>query len=460
MVLGFSGGPDSLALLHALHALNQPLVVAHFDHSLRPESTIEAERTAKVADSLGLPFVTERADVAGYASQNKFSVEEAARQLRYEFIFRVAVDQKAAAVTVAHNADDQVETVLMHLLRGAGSDGLRGMAYRALPNAWSERIPLVRPLLGVWRSEIEEYCEANQLEPSMDPSNSDPSFFRNRLRQELVPLMESYVPGFKRRLTQTAELVRADTDWLAALNEEAWRAVLAERGAGFIRLDRPAWLAQPLALKRTLLRRAVSELRPDQRDLDFDAVERAIRIIETGSLSLPVDWLAGLFLLIEGDRIWITDWDAELPVDWPMAPEVLVNVEVPFDLDLGCEWKLSAGETGQRSGDAKGQGSNGAGENTARVDLDVVGEELTIRRRSPGDRFQPLGMEQGSLKLSDFMINEKMPRRARDTWPLVCKGNEIVWVPGYRLAHAFRVTEKTKRVLKIELAKKSKPQRH
>lgn len=445
VLLGFSGGPDSLALLHVLRSLDQPLIAAHLDHSLRPGSALDAENAASAARAMDVPFVSERADVAGFASHNKLSIEEAARHLRYQFLFRVAAENKASAVVVAHNADDQVETVLMHLLRGAGPEGLRGMAYRALPNAWSDAIPLVRPLLGVWRSEIEEYCGANNLQPIVDPSNRDTTFFRNRLRHELVPLMESYVPGFKQRLTQTASLIGDQVTLMGELVPKAWRRVLSRRGEGYVQLDRRGWLGEHPAMQSAILRRALAELRPQQRDLDYDAVQRARGLIEVSGATAPQDWLAGLCLLVEGDRIWIADWDVDLPIDWPQAPEAPIHAQVPFDLDLGRGWRLRTAVAELRS--------TGAGENLARLDLDAAGEELTIRRRRPGDRFQPLGMEPGTLKISDFMINEKMPQRARETWPLVCKGDEIVWVPGFRLAHPYRVTDRTERVLEIELAK-------
>lgn len=445
VLVGFSGGPDSLTLLHALNLLGQPLIAAHLDHGLRPGSMAEAQNAAKVAGSLGVSFISERAGVAGFASQNKLSIEEAARHLRYQFLFRLAAKHQAAAVAVAHNADDQVETVLMHLLRGAGPEGLRGMPYRAVPNMWSPTLPLVRPLLSVWRSEIEQYCAANDLQPVIDPSNQDQIFFRNRLRHELIPLMENYVSGFKQRLVQTARLIGDETEMMADLVRQAWRRVLSQRGDGYIQFDRRSLLAEPSVIQSGLLRAALAELRPQQRDLDFDAVKRAQQIIGAGRATTPVDWLAGLYLLSEGDRIWIADWGADLPVDWPQAPEIPVNLEVPFDVDLGGGWRLG--------GSTNHPESSGGRENLARLDLDVAGDEFTVRRRLPGDRFQPLGMEHGMLKLSDFMINEKVPQRARESWPLVCKGDEIVWVPGYRLAHPYRVTDRTERILEIKLAK-------
>jgi tRNA(Ile)-lysidine synthase len=153
-------------------------------------------------------------------------------------------------------------------------------------------------------------------------------------------------------------------------------------------------------------------------------------------------------LMVETNQIWIADWESELPVSWPLAPAQAVNVEVPSTTNLDGGWRLAI-----RPADNNLSSIGNDDPYQALLDTDEVGEELILRRRRPGDRFQPLGMSSGSLKLSDFMINEKMPKRAREGWPLVCKGDEIVWVPGYRLAHPYRVRQKSRHTLHLQLAK-------
>jgi tRNA(Ile)-lysidine synthase len=445
IVLGFSGGPDSLALLHTLHEEGLTVIVAHLDHGLRLESAQEAVHAEKVAWDYGYPFVTERADVADFAAKHTMSIEEAARERRYEFLFRTAAESGAQAVAVAHNADDQVETVLMHLLRGAGPRGLRGMSMRSLPNPWNETIPLVRPLLGVWHQEIMAYCAANDLRPVIDQTNLDTMYFRNRLRHELLPNLEQFSPGVKQRLYQTADLLAAEGEALDGLAEEAWRRCLSKLAGNYIQLSRIAVLDEPLALQRLVVRHAAETLRPGLRDLDFALVQKALDLIQHPLLA-PQDWLAGLCILVEGDRLWLADWDADLPVDWPQAPAAEIHVEVPGDISLDQNWRLELREVSE-FGDA----SSNTDPFQAWLDSRRLGDELVLRRRQPGDRFQPLGMEQGSLKLSDFMINEKMPRRARETWPLLCKGDEIVWVPGYQLAHPYCVQAESRQTIHARL---------
>lgn len=447
LVLGFSGGPDSLALLHALRQEDAHVLVAHLDHGLRPVSAQEAHRAERIASDYGFPFFSERADVTDYARRHSMSIEEAARELRYEFLFRVASEHGGQAVAVAHNADDQVETVLMHLLRGAGPRGLRGMSLHSLPNPWSETISLVRPLLGYWRHEILGYCKAHRLQPILDQSNLDTTYFRNRLRHELLPQLERISPGVKQRLHQTADLLAAEGEIVEAFTGLAWKRCLGELDEDFIQLNLPAVLDEPLALQRLVLRRAGETLRPDLRDLDYAAVQRALEFVKqpTGA---PRDWLSGLCLLVEGDYLWIADWGADLPIDWPQAPANEIHLEVPASIALNHKWRLEVRE----AADFRSATSNND-PFQAWLDKDRVGDELVLRRRRPGDRFQPLGLESGSQKLADFMINEKLPARSREGWPLLCKGDEIIWVPGYQLAHRYRLQVESQRVLHVRLGR-------
>lgn len=215
-VIGVSGGPDSLCLLDLARQISTlDIIVAHFNHKLRPEADREAEIVRQVAEQIGLPFVTDSADVQVYASENRLSLEEAARLLRYRFLFAQARIQHAGLVAVGHTADDQVETILMHFLRGAGLAGLKGMAGRACPNEFDREIPLVRPILHLWRRETESYCHEHNLHPINDPSNTDETYFRNRLRHNLIPELENYNPRFKNVLLRTAEALAGDYEVVA-----------------------------------------------------------------------------------------------------------------------------------------------------------------------------------------------------------------------------------------------------
>jgi tRNA(Ile)-lysidine synthase len=356
LVVGVSGGPDSLCLLDLLHLLGYAPIVAHFNHGLRPEAEAEAEAVRAMAESRGLPFRLGQSAVAALAEAQGLSIEEAARNARYRFLFELAGQAGAQAVVVGHTADDQVETVLMHLLRGAGLAGLRGMPVRMLPSPWSQVIPLARPLLGVWRAQVLEHCARRGLQPLQDRSNLDPSYFRNRLRHELLPLLESYNPAFRQALWRTAAVLAGDYTLLEDTITAAWGACQAESDGKRAVFDYTALRCQPVALQRHLLRRAAAGLRPGLRDIDFAALERALAFVAQPSTSRQMDWIAGLRLFIEAGRLWLADWGTDLPGLWPQLPEAgSLELPLPGEVILPNGAGLSADQSASRSASCSGQ---------------------------------------------------------------------------------------------------------
>ncbi|HWQ45779.1 MAG TPA: tRNA lysidine(34) synthetase TilS, partial [Longilinea sp.] len=280
LLVGVSGGPDSLCLLDALHKAGFLITVAHFDHMLRPTSSQDAQKVAAEAGQRGLAFIVGQEDISLFSSQMKLSIEEAARVARYHFLFEKAAAIQAQAVVVGHNADDQVETILMHFIRGAGLDGLGGMHSYSLPNPWSKEIPLVRPLLGVWRSEIEEYCRTEKLTPIEDETNNQTKYFRNKLRHELIPELAAYNPQIKQRLVNMGEVLRQDAVLIAETLAIAWKECVKTEDPKWIIFNRTMVNTKNLAVRRMLLRQVMNQLAPDLRDLDYQVVERGIQFIQ------------------------------------------------------------------------------------------------------------------------------------------------------------------------------------
>jgi tRNA(Ile)-lysidine synthase len=444
ILLGLSGGPDSLCLLHALARMGWDVAAAHFDHSLRPESAEEAQMVAGIAANLGVACVIECGDVPAYARGKGLSIEEAARTLRYGFLFAQARRCGAQAVAVAHTADDQVETVLMHLLRGAGLAGLKGMSMRAVLPERDTDMPLVRPLLSTWRCEVEAYCQEAQLHPLQDPSNQNVAFFRNRLRHELIPYLESYNPNIRQGIWRSAQALAGDHDTLQALVETTWAQCLESTGQGFVILDLEFLRAQGEGMQRSLLRRAITVLRPALRDVGFDALRRAQGFVQHPSRSAQLDLLDGLTLSMEQDDLILCEEKAALPFPWPcLEPGYVAQLDVPGRVALPDGWELCAGwgVAGKIEGDPW----------QTSLSLEALRLPLEVRIAQPGERWQPLGMAVGSIKLSDFWINEGLPRRARAGWPLVCSGDQVAWLPGFRPAQFCRLVGKKQRVVLIRL---------
>ena len=447
LVVGVSGGPDSLCLLDCLHQLGFPLVVAHYDHQLRPDSAEDVRKVANMASVRGLPFEQASGNVAEFAKQEHLSLEEAARILRYRFLFSAARRSGAQAVAVGHTADDQVETVLMHLLRGSGLAGLKGMLAISTLDAWDKDIPLVRPLLGVWRSEIEAYCLEHKLEPLIDSTNQQVTFFRNRIRHELVPELQGYNPRVKEILVRTAEVLAGDWVVVEGAADQAWQAVLLEISTGACSVDRQKLASLPVGLQRAILRRMLSVFRPGMRDIDFETVERGVQFLRHPSRSRTLDLVQGLRLTWETDRLILTDQGIELvdnKLPW-ITPGTEMVLDLPGQVFLGGDWVLAA----ERCLPPPGFPAEAAWE--AWLNEETLLSPLIVRTARTGERFQPFGLQGRTQKLSDFWINEGLPRTARKSWPLVCSADQIVWIPGYRIAESVRVTETSRQVVHLHL---------
>jgi tRNA(Ile)-lysidine synthase len=451
VVAGVSGGPDSVCLMDLLYRLGYPIVVAHFNHRMRAESEEEAREVEDLSRRLGVPILLGEGDVLQYAETRSLSLEERARILRYRFLFDVAEQVEAQAVAVGHTANDQVETVLMHLLRGAGLSGLQGMAYRTLPNPWSETIPLVRPLLGAWRADVLAYINERDLHPVLDPTNQDRTFFRNRLRNELIPSLESYNPKVRERVWKMAQILQEDHAIIAGVVQAAWEASILEMEEDYILIDLPTFKTQPLGIQRHLLRRAISLLLPGLRDIDFESIERGLALMTDTGPNRQCDLGAGLQMFLEGERLWIAGGTAALPAEeWPQLPTgARLLLAVPGYLALPGGWVLKA----ERTDLAAAQEAAAVNRNPYRawVSSDEIQAPLEVRSRLPGERFKPFGLQGHSKKLSDFMIDARLPQRVRSGWPLVVSRDEVVWVPGYRLAHTFRLTSGSTQAIHLRL---------
>jgi tRNA(Ile)-lysidine synthase len=453
VVVGVSGGPDSLCAMDVLLRSGYSVVVAHFNHKLRPTADADANTIRKLANQLHLQFYLGEKDVEARAERKKESIEEAARNERYRFLFDCAEKASAQAVVVGHSADDQVETVLMHFLRGAGMSGLSGMKTITLPNPWSEKIPLVRPLLGIWRSQILAYCKEHRLDPLEDISNQDVTFFRNRLRHELIPFLETYNPAARKVIWRTAEVMRGELELVERSVKIAWKDCLVAQGDDFISLDSRCFARYPLSIRRQLIRMGIAQLRSGLRDISFDAIERGVNAVGSTQPFVEIDLISGLKQIVEPGRVWIAEWAAEIPAEvWPQVSEGEIDLEIGGIVKLQAGWQLTA-EFVSQTNQKERKSWEDMDASRVWIDKNQIQLPFRVRGRRAGDRLQPFGMDGHSLKVSEFMVNEKLPLRARDKWPLVCSGEQIVWICGYRLAHPFRVTKATTDVVELTLAR-------
>ena len=444
IVVGFSGGVDSLALLVALYELRHPLDcqlhIAHLNHQLRGDSTSDAELVKQYANLLKLPFTIKKIDIPALIKQRNQSIEALARKERYEFFETVSKKIGATKVALGHQRNDQAETVLMNLLRGAALTGLRGI----LPIRDGK---FIRPLLDFSRTEIEEFVAEQGLQPCDDSTNWDRNFLRNRIRLDLLPLLKrDYNRNIQNTLAQNAELLRAESDYLEDIARKALDACLAEPAThDVVILNRLMFLRHHPALRRRILRLAIGQIQGDMKQLAFNHSEFMLQLSEGKSpnrqLNLPnnLEFLRAYNQLIiqrPTSKIGEFEYTVAVPGDnnFPALNAVMVAtiVEAP---SRKTSYVL----------DGKFQ---------AVFDVDQIQMPLKIRSRRAGDRFQPFGMK-GTKKVKDFLIDSKIPQRVRQSIPTLVTGDEILWVVGHRTSEKCKVSNKTRRILHLTYSPES-----
>ncbi len=443
LLVAVSGGADSTCLLHILVGLREELGiglhVAHLDHQLRgAESDADAGYVADLANRLGVPAAIENRDVRAYQKRKRISLEEAAREVRYRFLADTASSIGAACVATGHTLDDHIETVLMHLVRGTGTRGLRGLQPSSLWQLAGKQITVVRPLLAVSRQETADYCLSHRLTPRVDSSNLSLSPLRNRIRKQLLPLLRSYNPRVAEALLRTAAIA---ADELSLLDEEIaplWGEVARKQGNTVI-LDKGSFLKLPRALKRHLLRAAFEKLLGNLKDIETRHIEE---------IMAALDKPAGKQISLPGGLVFAIGYDSYLlgPEPAALCPFPVLEGEVALKLPGETRlsgWRVEATVTKPAN---IGRGDD---DFVAFIDLDKTGSRLAVRGRRPGDRFQPLGLSQPK-KLGEFMIDAKIPRPWRQRVPVVFSPEHIVWLVGWRIDERVKVTEGTKQVLRLE----------
>jgi tRNA(Ile)-lysidine synthase len=469
VVVGVSGGPDSLCLLHVLNRLREDyrieLHVAHLDHRIRGvESQEDAAFMVRLAEEWGLPATVEARDVPQLARESKLAIEEAARQARYSFLAQVALAVGANRIAVGHNADDQTETIVMHWLRGAGLAGLRGMLPQTelgqmrLEAAWPDHPPLdlqlIRPLLETPRAEIEVYCLEHGLKPRFDRSNLDTTYYRNRLRHELIPYLESYNPNIREVLRRSAQVISDDYSFLQAELERIWPVVVSsesEEAASLtevITFDLECWRALSTSQQRSTLREAIHRLRRSLRNINWIHIENALSALRDKPAGTQVTLPQGLMLTIGYRDFTVADEGYVPEVDWPLLFVESLAVAVPGVTELpDSDWYLEAAiiERGEFNEDLLDNPNPWQ----AFLDYEKAGSELVLRQRRSGDRFQPLGLGGHEKSLHTFMIDVKIPRSLRGFVPIVASPRHIVWVAGWRIDERAKITAKTERVLHL-----------
>lgn len=450
LLVAVSGGPDSVCLLHILvelqKELNVSLHVAHLNHRLRgADSEADAAYVAKLCRRLGVPATIAERDVKSYRALRHLSMEEAAREVRYSFLAEVAKSIGAELVAVGHTTDDHIETILMHLIRGTGTRGLRGLKPISRWQSAANNIIVVRPLLSVSRQETVDYCLSHQLAPRVDASNLSLSSLRNKIRLQLLPLLKSYNPGIVGASLRTARVADDELDFFNQETVRLWKRLVRRQGDVII-LNKEGFLKLPPALERHLLRMAIEELIGNLKDIETRHIESIMGALNKSAgkkLNIP----AGLIFSVEYDRYLLGREPASLSPFPVLADEI--PIKIPGETLLHG-WRVTAAALKRTV--YKKQKDDPF---TAYFDFDMTGTELQARPRRTGDRFQPLGMAQ-SKKLNQFMIDAKIPRAWRERVPIVSSPQQVLWVVGWRIDERVKVSENTRKILRLVFERNNK----
>ncbi len=441
VLVGVSGGPDSMALLHILltsaPGLGIALHVAHLNHMIRGKAGKADEKfVVSFCKKHSIPVTVKTVDVPRLAREMKVSLEDAGRRARYDLFESLSEEIKAERIALGHNADDNVETALMRLISGAGARGLSGIPVR--------RGKIIRPLLDCSRAEIEAYCREKKLKFRIDLTNLDKKYLRNRIRHELIPYLIKLNPKVREAIRQAIEIVGADFQYLAALSEKALKGALIKNGKGSLTLDIDKLAMYPDSIRRSVLRLAIEDIKGDLENISFDHIKSILSKLpdkKRWELHLP----AGVFATGDGDQFEIRDHETALPEGVAFRYELSVpgSVEVK-EAGLRISAEIIKNISGLKLKTRDGM--------TALLDLGKIGGKLLVRSRSQGDWFVPFGIS-GSKKLKDFFIDEKVPGKKKDIVPIVESRGRIAWVAGMRIDDRFKITASTKKAVRLSLSR-------
>lgn len=461
VLVGLSGGPDSVALLWCLHLLSQKwgfrIAAAHLNHGLRDEGAdADATFAAALAARLRIPITVQTADVRGFQKTFKLGREEAARSVRYNFLHNVSKAKGYSKIALGHHADDNAELVLMNFLRGSGLTGLSGIpVVRPIlqPDSSPDTAMIVRPLIRLTKEEIYAFLTANGLTWQTDLTNSDMRHFRNRIRLELIPaLKKSYNPNVVEVLNRLAEVAGSEDKWIAGILAPILDSLIIKDDGHGIVLSVPKLQEQPRPAARRLLRMVLMRVKDNLRRISFQHVESILGLCydnrHRGRLDLPDQVRVELYadqLMISRDQMPLRHIPSR--IHRQPASDTRYQIEQPgaYSLrDFGMT--LAARVLPQDSF----PDFRGSGHSVGFFDMDTVSFPLLARHVQPGDKFKPLGAA-GTQTLKKFFIDHKIPLSRRAKCAVLLSADRIIWLMGVRIDERFKVTNSTKKILKIEL---------
>lgn len=436
VVVGVSGGPDSVALLHFLYAIRDKydlsIHAAHINHMLRgKESDGDTQYVQDLCTRLGIPCSVIYANITSLSKDEGISLEEAGRKARYDFFIDTANKINATKIALAHNMNDQAETVLMRIMRGTGLDGLCGI--KPIRDGL-----YIRPLIHTQRSDIERYCEINNLMPRIDSTNLKPLYTRNKIRLELIPYIKgNYNSNIEYTLSSMAEILSIDNDFINGYANNIFQNIAAYKEYE-ISLNIQAIMSLHDSIKKRILRKAVEKMKGNLTGIENKHIELMLNIMDRGLTGSAVELPGNLTAKVSYNNLIIVKSVDEL------AQKFCCDLIIPGVIHIPLIQGSMKSEI--FNSDIDYLSSNRF---VKYFDYDKIKGSLTIRSRMEGDYIIPLGMK-GRKKIKELFIDSKIPRSERDKIPLVSFENEIIWVVGYNISDNYKIDKSTINILKLE----------
>ena len=445
VLAALSGGPDSVCLLVILDRLKEHfgvnLYASYIEHGLRPgETPAEIDFCKKLCLSLNVPFSVKSVDVKSFAKAQGLNKQEAARELRYKALSEAAHTAGAAKIALGHTADDQAETVIMRLLRGAGTLGLSGIP--------PVRKNIIRPIIGIERKEIERFLDAEQIGFLIDSSNREDKYMRNKIRRSIMPALKGLGPDMTITIARTADIFREEDSYLELQTTKALMKLIGRKTDTAIELLFLPMERMDKAIIRRIIRRAVSAVE-GLRGIGFIHIEALLELIKSGHSGDRLYLPRGVRAIKGYSTLTITsDHTSAVETHTIEGPGYVVIKEA--SMVLSCTYIDIRELTPPHPPLARVDMEAGDGRKTALFDAGKLYFPLHIRSRRPGDYFYPSGFGK-KKKLQDFFVDEKVPRDLRDSIPLMLSDKEIVWVVGYRTDERYRIDKNTVKALKFDI---------
>jgi tRNA(Ile)-lysidine synthase len=442
VLVGVSGGADSISLLHVLHRFsktqNYSLIVAHINHMARgKDSDADAGFVESVAKKLKIPFYLKKFDVKIERLKLKTSFQDAARIIRYQFFEETLQSVGGNRIALGHTADDQIETILINIVRGTGLKGLAG-----IPQV---RDCIIRPFLEFYRKDLEMYLKENDISFREDSSNADKKYLRNRIRQELIPYLETYNPGIKKCLKEMSGIARGDDSLLSQMTKDIFKKKLVNKkdNEKNIIWDIEDFQSYQIALRQRLVREIFCHITGDMQAITAHHVQQIINLFNFPKAGKVLNIPRGVCVICSYKSVLFSKITNDICKNEPVVTQIVIPgttelIEGPI---RKVKTQIIMGKLGMSSFETGRQ---------AFFDLEKTGLGIQARFFRAGDRFCPLGMT-GSKKLKSFFIDQKVPQSLRSNIPILTNADDdIIWVYGQRISHPYRVTKKTEKVLFIE----------